>query len=224
MADACPLCGRDKYMHKAKKLYGQLVCRKCYYGFANRRQAAFIIDVLIRAALAFPLGLGIGIIGQATQNASLTTGLLVFGLFVLDMAFGAKDGFDGRSAGKYICGLQVVDQTTGAPIGFRQSLLRNTILVVTAVAYDFTGVLVKQPLIPMLVLLVDLVVLLVMASQLQKGFRWGDRSAGTKVIWLKYADYPVFAVAGAGAPPPLPVNVPIRPAVETGNPFQPPTN
>ena len=45
---ACPLCGKTKHMRKAKKLYGHMVCPKCYYGFANRRQFAYILD-LIRA-------------------------------------------------------------------------------------------------------------------------------------------------------------------------------
>ncbi|MDI6785753.1 MAG: hypothetical protein QMD92_03495 [bacterium] len=44
----CPLCEKDKHMEKkAKLLYGYLVCKKCYYSFANRRQVAFAVDIIL---------------------------------------------------------------------------------------------------------------------------------------------------------------------------------
>lgn len=48
-AHACPICGTDnpKIEPHYAKLYGHYVCRKCYYGFADRRQIAFLIDLLL---------------------------------------------------------------------------------------------------------------------------------------------------------------------------------
>ena len=40
----CPLCGGAITQRKVLTLYGQEVCKKCYYGFANRRQLAFLVD------------------------------------------------------------------------------------------------------------------------------------------------------------------------------------
>jgi hypothetical protein len=60
----CPLCGQTTHMHKAKPLYGHSVCKKCYYGFANRRQLAFFVDVMgwriITLPIAFALGFAVG--------------------------------------------------------------------------------------------------------------------------------------------------------------------
>lgn len=32
-------------MPQAKPLHGRMVCKKCYYGFANRRQLAYLLDI-----------------------------------------------------------------------------------------------------------------------------------------------------------------------------------
>jgi hypothetical protein len=51
----CPLCGQIKRMHKAKPLYGQMVCQKSYYAFANRRQLAFVLDIVGWRIITLPL-------------------------------------------------------------------------------------------------------------------------------------------------------------------------
>ena len=59
---ACPLCGRDKWMGvRAKMLYGHPVCSKCYYGFANRRQFAFVVDLIIWFVVLQAVFLGTGV-------------------------------------------------------------------------------------------------------------------------------------------------------------------
>ena len=51
MKQDCPLCRKSRPAKKFKPLYGQNVCKQCYYGFANRRQLAYIFDIfLIQAA------------------------------------------------------------------------------------------------------------------------------------------------------------------------------
>ena len=50
----CPICGRDlKKPSRRKPLFGVKVCKKCYYALANRRQGAYLIDVLLWAPIAF---------------------------------------------------------------------------------------------------------------------------------------------------------------------------
>ena len=43
----CPLCQTAKHMRRTKLLYGTLVCKRCYYRFANMRQLANIVDAII---------------------------------------------------------------------------------------------------------------------------------------------------------------------------------
>lgn len=62
MNTPCPLCGSDKYMHKPKSLYGHQVCKKCVNGFANRRQLAFVIDMIIIRMAIFMITFAIGLI------------------------------------------------------------------------------------------------------------------------------------------------------------------
>ena len=58
----CPLCGNAKHMKKSKPLYGHQVCKKCYYAFANRRQIAFVIDVLSWRVVMLPVSFAIGFV------------------------------------------------------------------------------------------------------------------------------------------------------------------
>jgi len=160
----CPLCGKDKHMgKKAKLLYGHLVCRKCYRDFATRRQSAFIVDIILwNVCLIIVLGLA-GLFRDAIQGLALP----------LSPIFCLKDGFSGSSPGKAIVGVQVVDKTTGAPIGFGASFKRNLPLII--------------PFVPLIVLF-----------QLHKGNRIGDGWANTRVIWKKYRDKAPFMISNVG--------------------------
>lgn len=52
--EKCPLCLCEKHMGKqSKKLYEIEVCSKCYYAFANRRQFAFVLDIIMWNILVF---------------------------------------------------------------------------------------------------------------------------------------------------------------------------
>ncbi len=170
-ADACPLCGSGEQMGaKAKPLYGHLVCKKCYWGFTNRRQIAFIADVIVwkivLSAIVFTVGV-IMALGGAGESA---IGAMADGLgYALLPFFLAKDGFAGRSVGKAMLGVQVVDATSGEPIGFRASFKRNLVILI--------------PFMP-----------LVLAWQLSKGARVGDGWANTRVIWAKHRDAAPFAL------------------------------
>ncbi len=117
----CPLCGKDKHMGKrAKLLYGHLVCKKCYYAFANRRQFAFAVDIILWSVCLYIVLRLSGLSSGAIQGLAF----LLFPIFCL------KDGFPGSSLGKAMLGVQVVDKTTGQLSGFRASLIRNFPLII----------------------------------------------------------------------------------------------
>ena len=165
----CPLCGQAKHMHQPKPLYGHMVCKKCYYSFANRRQLAFFVDIIgwriITLALAFAMGAAMAPSRpsqSAFQTASVVLVTLLLGVFC------CKDCLAGQSPGKALCGVKVIDATTGQSCGIGASFKRNLPLVI--------------PFMP-----------LVVAYQLCKGHRTGDGWSNSKVIWKKYADHPIFS-------------------------------
>jgi uncharacterized RDD family membrane protein YckC len=165
----CPLCAQVKHMHKAKPLYGHMVCKKCYYSFANRRQGAFFLDIvawrIISFLVAFALGAAMGLSGfskSGIQIGGWVLGFLLFGLFC------CKDCFAGQSPGKALCGVKVIDATTGQSCGVGASFKRNLPLLV--------------PFMPLIV-----------AYQLCKGHRTGDGWSNSKVIWKKYANHIIFS-------------------------------
>jgi uncharacterized RDD family membrane protein YckC len=163
----CPLCGDSRRMARPKKLYGHPVCRRCWTGFANRRQLAWIIDVFLARTLA--IFLGVFLVTRFDQEESLTWVLLAI-FFAL---IAVKDGlFGGRSPGKAITGVKVIDAETGEAIGVNSSIRRNFLLLI--------------PFMPVVVVF-----------QMMGGPRIGDGLAGTRVIWKRYANNQVFLPANA---------------------------
>ncbi len=160
----CPICGSSEHLgDKLKELYDRSVCKKCHSGFMNRRIGAFIIDLNIWIWVLLPL---FGVIGQFDEISGGTLNnldLLTYLIFVF------KDGFKGQSPGKKLMGVQVVDKTTGQPIGFLASFKRN------------------------LPLLIPLAVFFIWA-ELREGKRLGDGWANTRVIWEKYRDKAPFVL------------------------------
>lgn len=121
----CPLCEKDKHMgKKAKPLYGQLVCKKCYSAFANRRQFAFLVDIILWSVCPAVLVLLAGLSGDESQALAV----LLFPIFCL------KDGLSSSSPGKAMMGVQVVDKTTGLPCEFGASFKRNLPLIIPFMA------------------------------------------------------------------------------------------
>lgn len=165
----CPLCQQTKKMRKPLKLYGVPICRKCYYKFANRRQIAYLLDWIVWLPIAILLGFGLGLVMGILQLKAEMQFILeiLIGWIFIPLIFCCKDGFAGHSLGKVVCGVQVVHRESFNPMGFLASLKRNLPLLI--------------PLMP-----------LIIAFLLQKGYRFGDGWANTKVVWKKYANHPVF--------------------------------
>ena len=171
-APTCPLCGNDnakKCPHHAK-LYGHWVCRKCYHGFANRRQFAFIIDCVLWGLLYRLLAEAADAVLRIFHPPQdLIHALLNILLWLFGATFLLKDGLRGMSPGKAAMGVYVVEEATGERGGRAASSKRNLPLAV--------------PL-----------AFLIIAFQLVKGYRWGDRWANTRVIWRKYRHKAPFVV------------------------------
>jgi len=175
----CPLCERDKYMKSPKTLYGHSVCKKCVYSFANRRQMAWIIDMLLIRFTLIGVGYGIGVVlvarmleahGEILESDMQTLGAIDWGLFfVVLFVVLVKDGFAGRSIGKLCTGVKVISDLTGEPIDFFASMKRNWPTLI--------------PFMP-----------LVCAFQMAKGSRAGDGFANTRVIWVRHENNPVFKI------------------------------
>jgi uncharacterized RDD family membrane protein YckC len=164
----CPLCGQTKYMHKAKPLYGHMVCKKCYYSFANRRQMAFFLDIVGWRLIMFPVGFALGLAMAASGSSQSDIEGVATGLaWLLLGVFFCKDCFAGQSPGKALCGIKVINSTTGRSCKIGASFKRNLPLLI--------------PFMPLIV-----------AVRLCKGHRTGDGWSNTKVIWKKYASHPIF--------------------------------
>jgi uncharacterized RDD family membrane protein YckC/predicted RNA-binding Zn-ribbon protein involved in translation (DUF1610 family) len=164
----CPICDRLVRAKRMRKLYDVPVCHKCSNGFANRRQLGWIIDHVASIALSALVGfLVVMMFPQAFPPGRTTTPVedvfwIAFSWVLVPMLFAFKDGFGGYSPGKWLCGVRAVDRDTREPISFLQSFKRNLVLII--------------PVVPLLV-----------ALQLIKGPRSGDKWANTCVIWEKKA-------------------------------------
>ena len=137
-------------------------------GDRGRRFFAYVIDTVIAAFLILPTGFIIGILAviantEITEDDELTTGLI--SLIIPTLYFLFKDGFKGRSLGKRVCGLMVIDIKRQKPCGFGRSALRSFIF------YALSSVPIVGIFIEPFAVLND-----------RDGRRLGDKAAGTVVI------------------------------------------
>jgi uncharacterized RDD family membrane protein YckC len=157
----CPLCGDTKKMGpRARVLYEYWICRKCSNALVNRRQLAWILDIVALWIVLFIVAFMVGAAGGAARaDVSPVIAVLPWLLYA---AWLLKDGFNGHSPGKSMMGLQVVDVDTGQGASFGASFQRN---------------------LPMLIPFAPLVA----ALQMSRGPRLGDGWANTRVVWKKHA-------------------------------------
>lgn len=175
-AKFCGVCLRTlKDPPRAKLLYRVRVCNSCRNSLANRRQIAFLIDVILFYLMAtFPVEMINAIVypNSGSENFfvfwfGFYSPIAMFNVWVVYVLFFFKDGFSGMSPGKRLMGVQVVDADTLEPIGHKQSFMRNLVLYI-----------------PLAWLFIALTIL--------KGRRAGDGWANTMVVVRKYAQRPAF--------------------------------
>jgi uncharacterized RDD family membrane protein YckC len=160
----CPLCGDTSKMGpRARALYDYWICRKCSNGLVNRRQFAWVLDILAVWGIMFVVVFMVAFVLGAARGAGRTdlSGLIAVLPWVLYGLWPFRDGFGGRSFGKSVMGLQVVDVDTRQGAGFGTSFKRNLPLLI--------------PFAP-----------LVAAFQMSRGPRLGDGWANTRVVWKKH--------------------------------------
>ena len=166
-----------------------------------RRLPAFVLDLLIQyvvlAVVAVVALIAAGFLALASLGSFAIAGLMVF-QFVLFFFYGAffEAYFNGRTPGKGLCGIRVID-VEGRPINGTRALLRNLIRVADG-----------MPLIP--ILLEDMPPLyivptgvfgLLAMAMTRRMQRLGDLAAGTMVIVdERGANLPVAQVDDARVP------------------------
>lgn len=139
-------------------------------------QLAYVVDSVLLTLPAIPLVLLVERTASIGEVAEFLVGLAI-GVAVTAI-FTLRDGIDGRSPGKRLTGVQVVDADTGAPISFGQSFRRNWWFLLGQI--------------PVVGGLISLALVITVIVQMNKGPRLGDQAARTRVIWRRYADSPVF--------------------------------
>jgi uncharacterized RDD family membrane protein YckC len=189
----CTLCKLGQN-GKTKQLYGHMVCKKCYHGFVGRRLLAFLSDSV--AWLFVLLSSFVVLILRFGDVSDQDTGFIAIVLpWLLLPLFFCKDSFNGYSPGKRICGLKVIDTTTGEPAKIGNSFKRNLPIILPTALFSFIVVISSAAWPPLLFFLLPPLFLLspYLAFTRGNGTRVGDRWANTKVIWVKYAYHPIFA-------------------------------
>lgn len=114
----CPLCGKTREEPGWTAFRRGFVCGCCRVGHDLRRVSAFVLDVVAVITL---YGTALAVAGG--RSAMLET--LLFWSSVA--AFLGKDGFRGRSPGKFVTGLRVVSIDALQPSSVRQSTMRNLV-------------------------------------------------------------------------------------------------
>jgi len=138
------------------------------------RALAFVIDVLVMAAIMVPIGLLLSVVGIAF--AGLAMALYFVAAFAVQWGYGAGlELLHGRTLGKRVAGIRVVQQN-GLPITPAQAAIRNLARVVDMLPLLYLGGVLSA--------LLD-----------ERGRRLGDLAAGTVVVRMRRAPRPSALMA-----------------------------
>lgn len=116
----CRMCGSQS--NNMKKLYEGEVCKVCHRQYISRRQAAFLLDLVVYRGLATLV--------IVTLFAKLGDSVAMFGFILAIFPILLRDATGGVSLGKLITGLKTIDFATKQPCGVGKSIIRNIILYV----------------------------------------------------------------------------------------------
>ena len=187
-SDTCPICLARPIptwptrTRPAYRLYGVPVCSSCADGLIARRTVAYLVDAGLSWTLFYFVVLVTMIV---TRRPTVSYGAVHLGLsLLLTLLFPFKDGLRGRSPGKWLTDLQVVDERTLQPIGLAQAYVRNLpilglYLLPTA---GFAATILGDGGLLTFGGLATALGLALLGGSASAGPRWGDRLAHTKVI------------------------------------------
>ncbi|WDQ17736.1 RDD family protein [Rhodopirellula sp. P2] len=149
-----------------------------------RRLPAYIIDVFVRAAVIAAIGLllllFVGLSGLQSLGAfALAAGIISY--FLVSWFYGAalEAFFNGRTVGKWACGIRVID-VDGCPINGKRAVLRN-LLRIADLAPVAALSSVDESIPPMFLIPTGMVGLICVIST-RRMQRLGDIASGTMVI------------------------------------------
>jgi uncharacterized RDD family membrane protein YckC len=91
-----------------------------------RRLPAFLLDMLIRAALITLFAIILGFAGALTSMGGITSAGIIIGWFLLDWFYGGafETWMNGQTPGKWVLGIRVLS-VDGQPINGIQAIMRN---------------------------------------------------------------------------------------------------
>jgi uncharacterized RDD family membrane protein YckC len=97
------------------------------------RLGAYLVDLLIRAAMIYGLLFAVGLLGPVLSVAGLPWGVLLLGLFLVEWGYGFvfEAFWNGQTPGKKALGLRVIKEA-GYSISVHDALLRNLLRVADA--------------------------------------------------------------------------------------------
>lgn len=153
------------------------------------RAGAYLIDLLIRAAVLLIAGILLGVAGIAV-GGKIAQGLILLSWFLMDWLYPVifEAGKRGATPGKRAMGLRVV-QATGSPITLGQAVVRNFLRFIDGMP------------------LFTYVFGLTSCLATKRFQRLGDLAAGTVVIYDRIPPMPVIAAPPPMAAVPLPVGL-----------------
>lgn len=150
-----------------------------------RRVPAYLIDLLVRwgaivflVVVAFFIGILIDI---RTLSPFLIAGMLLT-YFFISWFYGTlmETFFNGRTIGKWACGIRVID-VDGRPINGRRAFVRNLLKIVDLFPLATPGMFVDSEIPPIVLIPTGLAGLVTMMTT-KRLQRLGDLAAGTMVI------------------------------------------
>ena len=149
-----------------------------------RRLPAYLIDLAVRVGLIVAIGLILLLLGISTQFAipsSFFSASMMIGYFLISWFYGTlmETYFNGRTVGKWACGLRVIC-IDGRPVDGTRALIRNLLRI--ADLFPYAALSQFDPEIPPVFLIPTGIVGLVCTICTRRMQRLGDLAAGTMVV------------------------------------------
>jgi uncharacterized RDD family membrane protein YckC len=149
-----------------------------------RRLPAYLIDLVVRAGLIIAVGLILLLLGLLTRFAlpgSFLMASMFIGYFVISWFYGTlmETYFNGRTVGKWSCGLRVIC-VDGRPIDGTRAVIRNLLRIADLAPFAALSQFDEE--IPPMFIIPTGIIGLVCTICTRRMQRLGDLAAGTMVV------------------------------------------